>query len=422
MIFRSMPIFTDLDFPSSNFMSNVFTVADVFCGVGGLSMGFKRAGFDLICSVDHYGPAIKTYHLNIGPDAKLQDVTEDIELGSPDVIIGGPPCQGFSSAGMRRSGDVRNTLVSCFAQIVARHRPLAFMFENVEGFLTAEDGSRVLDLLTPLIEAGYRIHLRKVNAANYGVPQHRKRLIGIGGLGWEPTFPEATHSAHGAPGARLAGICLPLTPTLEEALKGLPAPSMNGNVRPSGHSYRSLVGADLERAKALRPGQTMRDLPISLWHESYHKRANRRVMDGTPTERRGGAPAGVRRLRMDEPGKAITSGALAEFIHPTEDRNLTLRECARIQTFPDDFEFVGTLNEQIRLIGNAVPPLLATVFARQLAQDLASITNRLDSGGLVSFVPTLSTGMSPALIRVNARVKAAFNCAPKPLIERMLWD
>ena len=121
------------------------------------------------------------------------------------VIAGGPPCQGFSSAGMRRTGDKRNTLVACFAQIVTRKRPRAFVFENVEGFLTAEGGKRVLDLLTPLVTAGYRIHLRKVNAANYGVPQHRKRVIAIGGLGWEPSFPEPTHSAHGAARSTVSG-------------------------------------------------------------------------------------------------------------------------------------------------------------------------------------------------------------------------
>jgi DNA (cytosine-5)-methyltransferase 1 len=86
----------------------------------------------------------------------------------------------------------------------------------VEGFLTAEGGSRVLELLKPLVEAGYRIHLRKVNAANYGVPQHRKRVIAVGGVGWDPPFPDPTHSAYGAPGAILAGICLPLAPSLTD--------------------------------------------------------------------------------------------------------------------------------------------------------------------------------------------------------------
>ena len=125
---------------------------------------------------------------------------------------------------------------------------------------------------------------------------------------------------------------------------------------------------------------------------------------------------------MNEPCKAITSGSLTEFIHPTEDRNLTLRECARVQTFPDDFEFAGNLNEQIKLIGNAVPPSLATVFARQMAEDISVAKQRQGPGGLVSFVPTLSTGMSPALMRVTAKVRDAFNSTPKARMERLLWD
>ena len=317
---------------------------------------------------------------------------------------------------MRRQGDARNTLVACFARIVARQRPLAFVFENVEGFLTSEDGAYVLDLVCPLLEAGYRIHLRKVNAANFGVPQHRKRVIAIGGLGWDPTFPGPTHSAFGAPGAGLAGNGQPRTPTLREALARLPEPSTEEPGRPQGHCYRPLVGVDLERAKLLNPGQRMADLPEELWHDSYRRRAYRRVMDGTPTERRGGPPSGVRRLMAEDPCKAITGGALAEFLHPSEHRNLTLRECARVQTFPDEFTFSGTASDQAMLIGNAVPVLLAKVLGEALAKDLSSAVPRGGRGKLLSFVPTLSEGMSPALSKATERVRAMF------LREAPLWD
>ena len=94
------------------------------------------------------------------------------------------------------------------------------------------------------------------------------------------------------------------------------------------HTFTPLEGADLQRAELLQPGQRMADLPEELWHDSYRKRAFRRVMDGTPTERRGGAPSGVRRLRSDEPSKAITGGSLRDFLHPNENRSLTIRECA----------------------------------------------------------------------------------------------
>ncbi len=402
-------------------MVSRWTAADLFCGAGGFSLGFRSVGFELVCAIDNDEAATRTHSANFKAPALRHIIVEDTGVPDATVIIGGPPCQGFSSAGLRRSGDRRNSLVSCFARVVARKRPLAFVFENVEGFLTAEGGARVLDLLGPLIAAGYRIHLQKVNAANYGVPQHRKRVIAIGGLGWDPSFPEATHSAYGAPGAGLAGTTFPPAPCLGDALRGLPPACTTEPGLPPGHYYRALVGIELARARALTPGQTMRDLPSELWHDSYRRRAYRRVMDGTPTERRGGAPAGVRRLRADEPCKAITGGALTEFLHPTEDRGLTLRECARIQTFPDDFVFVGATSEAARLIGNAVPPRLATVIARSLRRDLEAAPPTGRKGALLSFLPTLSAGKSPALSRTTELVRAAFLRAQRPK-ERLLWD
>lgn len=394
---------------------------DLFCGGGGLSLGLQLAGFELVCAIDSSKPAAQTYRQNLGPHVREGCISDEIELPAADVIAGGPPCQGFSSAGLRRQGDQRNTLVACFARMVARQRPFAFVFENVEGFLTSEDGAYVLDLLCPLVQAGYHIHLRKVNAANFGVPQHRKRVIAIGGLGWDPSFPEPTHTAFGAPGAGLAGNGHPRTPTLVEAINGLPLPSVEQPGKPPGHFFRPLVGVDLERAQALKPGQRMADLPEELWHDSYRRRAYRRVMDGTPTERRGGPPSGVRKLVPDEPCKAITGGALSEFLHPSEHRNLTLRECARVQTFPDDFVFSGTASEQAQLIGNAVPVLLAKVIGETLVKDLEGAVSRPSEGRLLSFVPTLSNGMSPALERVTQRVRSMFLNKEVPK-ETSLWD
>ncbi len=164
----------------------------------------------------------------------------------------------------------------------------------------------------------------------------------------------------------------------------------------------------------------MRDLPEELWHESYRKRAHRRVMDGTPTERRGGAPAGLRRLSADEPSKSITGGALRDFVHPTEDRPLTVRECARIQTFPDDFAFVGTQNEKIQMIGNAVPVRLSESVARTLKENLQHAQRAKVPGTLLSFVPTLSTGMSPVLQTVYDEVNRFF-LPGQAMEQRSLW-
>jgi DNA (cytosine-5)-methyltransferase 1 len=399
------------------------TVVDLFCGAGGLSSGFQKAGFTIVKAIDHHAAAVETYKHNLGDHVTKLEITEELKLLSSTVIVGGPPCQGFSSAGLRRAGDKRNTLVSVLARLVVTHRPLAFVFENVEGFLTGENGARVFDLLVPLVSAGYRIHLRKINVANFGVPQHRKRVLAIGGLGWEPTFPMPTHTAYGAPGAGLAAKDLPLCPSLSDALCGLPSPEEKAPGRPQGHFNAKLKEDDLPRIRSLKQGQTMKELPPELWHESYRKRAFRRVQDGTPTENRGGAPSGIRRLKGDEPCKAITSGAKSEFLHYSEDRYLTLRECARIQTFPDTFEFFGTIAEQSILIGNAVPPSFATILASHLKDEILGAKPDSRAGALLSFVPTLSAGMSPALERITAQVRTTFSKKALHMEQaRFIWD
>jgi DNA (cytosine-5)-methyltransferase 1 len=381
-----------------------------------MSLGFSRAGFSIAAAYDAWDAAVNAYRANLGDHVHRVAISDGMELPSVAAIIGGPPCQGFSSAGARRAGDQRNTLVSVYARLIAKHKPRAFVFENVEGFLTSESGRFIFDLLDPLILAGYRIHLRKVNTANYGVPQHRKRVVAIGGLGWDPTFPALTHSARGAPGALLAGCRLSQTPSLDDALLGLPQAQNLASETDCG--YRELAGVDLKRARLLKQGQCMRDLPEEFWHDSYRRRAFRRVMDGTPVEKRGGAPSGVRRLRADEPSKAITGSAVSDLIHPWEDRPLTIRECARLQTFPDDFKFDGTRGDSAQLIGNAVPPRFAEVIARSLWDDLLKAESSNLPGALLSFTPTLSLGMSPVLDAVTRKIEKIYGGLKE---QGMLW-
>lgn len=404
-------------------------VVDLFCGAGGLSSGFQAAGFQIVHAIDNWEPAVMSYRSNLGDHVVCAPISTFAELPRADVIVGGPPCQGFSSAGHRRMDDARNSLIAVYAQLIAKHRPAAFVFENVEGFLTGADGRFVFDLLNTVIEAGYCVHLRKVNAANYGVPQHRKRVVAIGGLGWAPNFPSPTHSAFGAPGAELANeLNLPPTPDIDSALAELPPAVKRGTTTTDDcHIYVPLVGDDLRRAELLKAGQSMQDLPEDLWHQSYRRRAYRRVKDGTPTERRGGPPAGLRRLRADEPSKAITGGALRDFLHPSENRLLTVRECAVLQTFPACYRFIGSQAERIQQIGNAVPPMLARALAASLKNDLKNSDTKIMEGSLLSFLPTLSNGMSPVLQRVVNRIRQRFRARTlsdrKPqLCQRELWQ
>jgi DNA (cytosine-5)-methyltransferase 1 len=387
---------------------------DLFCGAGGLSSGFESAGLAVLAHVDNWQPAVSTLNANFSEDLEPVDVSkltaDDVRRlagGTPDVLAGGPPCQSFTSAGPRRESDPRGTLVGAYARLAAEVRAPLVVFENVEGFVTAGDGRFVFDLLDPLLAAGYRVAVRKINLANYGVPQHRKRVIAVASLLGDPPFPQPTHSAWGSPGAqRVAGR--PPTPTVLQALDGLPEPGCE--CAPQGHVLTSRPGEmEQRRIAGLRPGDTMRDLPEELWHDSYRKRAYRRVMDGTPTEQRGGAPAGLRRLYGDQPSKAITSAAVREFVHPTADRRLTLRDAARLQTFEDSFEFHGSATEQATLVGNAIPPRFAAALGKALREHLiANIEvnpRQSGEGALLEFTVTNAEAMSPALARVVREVR-----------------
>lgn len=401
------------------------TAVDLFCGAGGLSLGLSRAGFKVVEAHDFWEPAVCTYEANLGTHIQQTEISAELSLPNSTVITGGPPCQGFSSAGRRKSDDARNSLVSVYGELIASHQPAAFIFENVEGFLTGAKGRFVFEFLDRVIAAGYFVHLRKVNAAHFGVPQHRKRVIAVGGLGWAPSYPTFTHAAVGAPGVQRANLASsPPTPTLGQTLAKLPAAVAFGGVPTlEDHTFKPLKGDDLKRAKHLGQGQRMRDLPEELWHESYRKRAFRRVKDGTPTEKRGGAPSGIRRLSMDEPSKAITGGALRDFLHPTENRMLTVRECAILQTFPMSYQFCGSVSERVQLIGNAVPPDLAEVVANSLARDLAKEKVQHGAEGrLLSFVPTLANGMSPVLEKVTKEVRRKYQMESEPMLQGTLWD
>jgi DNA (cytosine-5)-methyltransferase 1 len=302
--------------------------------------------------------------------------------------------------------------------MVVELHPKWFLFENVEGFLTMSGGDFVVDLLDGVLDGGYQVRLRKVNVANYGVPQLRKRVIAIGSLSGDPGFPSPSHHAYGAPGAEMdRTTALPLTPTVADALDGVgaPASSVQDEVV-QGHIAPPISESDALRFKLLQQGQTMRDLPRDLQHRSFARRANRRVADGMPTERRGGAPAGLRRLRADEPSKAITSSATREFLHPLEDRCLTLRECSRLQGFPDSFEFVGNRSEQATLVGNAIPPNFGKVFGRWVAERSADASSPMvGSARLLEFRVANGAGMSPALHSVVRRVSARYRIGEVPL-------
>lgn len=394
----------------------------LFAGAGGCSLGFKQAGYDIVYATDYNKSAIETYKKNFPETlAECKDINEidfmqllsDLKLqqGEIDILIGGPPCQGFSTAGPRFWDDPRNHLLKQYVRALEIIKPLWFLMENVEGLLTSNNGEYVKESVKAFVRLGYAVRLEKVYSQEYGVPQRRKRVLVIGNrLGIDFSFPNPTTHTHGK-------IFRKSAITIEHALFGLPKPTLDNselkyessfstswagilkskNNTVTDHFTPKLDEVQLERISMLKPGQTMKDLPEHLQHPSFKKRAARRVKDGTPSEKRGGAPSGLKRLKLDEPSLTITGAAIREFIHPIQNRCLTIRECARIQTFPDDFVFVGSNGDKIQQIGNAIPPLLAKTFAEHIQELGFKEHLRESEGTLLDFVLTKAEGLSPAL-------------------------
>jgi DNA (cytosine-5)-methyltransferase 1 len=375
---------------------------DLFCGAGGLSEGFREANYELTYALDKDKEAIESYRLN-HPDVlaeaesiinRTPEQIADLAGGSIDVIVGGPSCQTFSTAGRKngwvRKGDPRNDLWRQMLALVEVLRPKAFLLENVPGMVywkQGEFGARVLEEFTNL---GYAVTREILLAADYGVPQRRRRLFIVGILDGPPfAFPEKTHLG----GWRRDYLDLWEQRREEqglmrhirtwEAIGDLPEATPDGQVSaiPDGgrltpfsrrmrrrrrtgtiteHAPFHIPSDHLELIAYVPPGGTWRDIPRHLLPDRY--RGMRRT-DSTNL---------FGRLAPDLPAYTITTQfnnvTAGCFTHPYHDRALTAREGARLQTFPDSYVFVGTPTSICRQIGNAVPPLLAHVLAAEIAR------------------------------------------------------
>ena len=396
----------------------------LFCGAGGLSLGFKRAGFDLLFSTDIDPDAVQSYKTHF-PSANIRqgDIRQLDPASLPnniDMLLGGPPCQGFSSAGQKFWDDERNKLLTEYIRILHSLRPKWFLMENVEGLLTAWDGQYICETVKALLSLGYNVTLEKLYAHAYGVPQRRKRVVLVGNrLGHIFRFPPHTHNVSGAIFRKSEATFLEATSDLPPAttdatsLVKYAIPPQNDLQKWLRHDQTAIAqhfyfsqGDDQQvRIAMLKPGQTMKDLPEELQHDSFKRRANRRVCDGTPTERRGGAPSGIKRLIADEPALTITGAAMREFVHPSVDRPLSLRECARLQTFPDNYIFFGTPASCLQQIANAVPPLLAETIAMHIVSEYGFGVVYEPQRPHFQFSLTQSNGMSPALSKTERMLK-----------------
>ncbi|EGJ33707.1 MULTISPECIES: DNA cytosine methyltransferase [Moorena] len=400
------------------------TAISLFCGAGGCSLGFKQAGYSIVYANDKDAAAVETYRINFTESLCSNEDIDNLDFGQVlseivmkpgelDILIGGPPCQGFSTAGSRFWDDPRNNLLKQYVKALTILNPKWFIMENVEGLLTSNKGKYVYEAAKAFIELGYWIRIEKIYSQEYGIPQRRKRVLIIGNrLGHDFRIPAPKFQVSGQlfrnsditishainslpPATKDKGTLLtPLTSPPQDDFDSF----LRGNATQiSDHYYPSINGIQLQRITALKPGQTMKDLPEELQHESFKKRANRRVADGMPTEKRGGAPSGLKRLMGNEPSLTITGAATRELIHPVENRPLTIREAARIQTFPDDFVFCGNASQKIQQIGNAIPPILARVFAEHIRDNYGFEGDQENPGRMLGFLLTKAEAMSPAL-------------------------
>lgn len=342
-------------------MERQHKVIDCFCGAGGLSLGFEKAGFKVEYAFDLDEAAIKTYKKN--PDhhhgasfvrdiykVSKKSIEEDLghELGEIDVVIGGPPCQGFSVQRRGNNVDPRNQLVLEYVRLLKEIKPKFFVMENVGGILSERGKPYVKALFDNMKAAGYSIQQRKLTASNFGVPQDRTRVIIVGELtnGDDANFrfPEPEEGPK---------------KTVREAISELM--DKDETMVPN-HKSDKLSALNIKRIQSITEGQGRDSLPEELQLECHKKNSGHRHLDT------------YGRMAWDQPSPTITarfdSFSRGRFGHPELDRTITLREGARLQTFPDSFEFVGTKVEVARQIGNAVPPVLAQRVAEKIKECL----------------------------------------------------
>ena len=347
------------------------TVIDLFAGVGGLSLGFEQQGFQVVLA-NEYDESIAAAYVVNHPSTKMivGDITSlNLEetfggyRGKVDVVIGGPPCQGFSQKGQRKTiHDERNFLFKYYVSVVEMVRPRYFVMENVPNLLTAENGFFRKEIENLFNAMGYSLSSGVLCAADYGVPQSRNRAVIIGKRdGAAPRLPSPSETtttiwdaisdlAYLASGEGEESQPYRMQPESEYQRK-----LRNGCETLHNHVATNHSKLALERLAMIPPNGGKESLPKEHLTKS--------IYSGTWT-----------RMRKDEVSVTITTRfdtpSSGKFTHPFLDRAITVREAARIQSFPDSFIFTGNKSSQMKQVGNAVPPMLANAIAKTIIEDI----------------------------------------------------
>lgn len=352
------------------------TAIDLFAGAGGLALGLKQAGFRTLVATDIDPDACASFRANHTDTHLIEGDIHDIDFttlqehfpdGHPDLLAGGPPCQGFSTVGSKRERDPRNSLFYEFLRAVRQLQPRYILFENVSGFRRMYEGRAFEALRTELSEMGFDHTHAVLNAVDFGLPQHRLRTIV---LAWQQGqarigMPTPTHGH--------SDLFKGLEPyrTLIEAIDDLPAiaaaesaskyatPPKNDYQRTMRRHRQTLTEHNAAKygtrmqdiLKRIPPGGTVDDLPEHLRPKSYFANTYARLVPDAPS------PTITRNFGTPSSSRCV---------HPYQNRALSTREGARLQSFPDNYEFCGSKTSRNLQIGNAVPPILGQAIGRSI--------------------------------------------------------
>lgn len=384
---------------------------DLFCGAGGITQGFRQAGYHCLYANDVMPEAIETFrHNHVSTLAECKSIEEvsaislrktlGIQKGELDVLVGGPPCQGFSiNAPNRFLNDPRNSLFKHYARFVEEFSPKTFVFENVPGLLSMADGAIFEKILQVFNEIGYHLSVKILFGPHYGIPQERWRLILLGSQHSVISHPDPTHYAKGRANFR-GGSTLTIPLASSEATRLLPAVTVGDAIRdlprlsmgegaeevgyttdpasafalrlrnPDGitfnHVAAKLSKQNIERMRHVPPGGSWRDIPHDLL-----PRGMQQARKSDHTKRYG-------RLSFEGMSGTVLTKCDPHWgtvFLPDQDRTLSVREAARLQSFPDSYRFLGSRVSQYVQVGNAVPVLMAGAIANTVRSHIAANFN-----------------------------------------------
>jgi len=436
--------------------SKIYKTIDLFAGAGGLTEGFRREGFQAVYANEFEKNAAATCQLN-HPDTLVscEDIIQvsaaevrkelSLDVHELDVLVGGPPCQGFSTYGQRDDEDPRNKLYMQFIKFLGEFRPKTYVIENVEGLLSMSGGAVLNAIISDLENLGYGAQVHLLNAVDFGVPQKRKRVFILGGLDGEKiSVPVQTHSEIDKDQSQIdllgkdtlrswlnvsdaisdLSLVDPMVPKDTQLSMSYPDTSeltdyqkrmRVGSDALSHHSSKQMLGIRRLRLAMMHPGDYGRDiagriadkgLPYEIIDKLLTGSAGVRDYKGCrkqdvekemklremlhegkhdlneimETLSSGGFANKYRRLHWDSPSHTVVAHMArdcSDFVHPDQDRFISVRESARLQSFQDSYRFVGSQFQQFKQIGNAVPPELGSAIARKIKQVLGeSLLNK----------------------------------------------